>query len=223
MGVAQEALKSLREKLLDTTYRNKLINFKHAKRGCLRVIDELPNQLIETLLDGKSMRFIPIEEPKRKELLDEGYIHIDSETNEDVKVKKDPTAEEWAKIKGFDTSYDVPSNSDTVEQSKHEDSDIQTLLYPYEMESNLKTLYQTSRSSISETGANILYLCFGFLEWEDGLDRKAFAPLISIPTTLEKGRLNANKGIYEYSISHSGEEVVVNLSLKEKLKNDLGV
>ena len=60
---ALRALESLRKRLLDLTARNRLINFRHTKRGSLRVIDELPNQLTETLLKDKEMRFVPISEP----------------------------------------------------------------------------------------------------------------------------------------------------------------
>ena len=44
---------------------------------------------------------------------------------------------------------------------------IQTLLYPYELETRLKNLLQTAESAIQEMGANILYLIFSFLEWFD--------------------------------------------------------
>lgn len=44
------ALERLRMRLLDLTARNRLIHFRHTKRGSLRIIDELPNQLVEKLL-----------------------------------------------------------------------------------------------------------------------------------------------------------------------------
>ena len=46
---AYQALDNLRMRLLDLTARNRLINFRHTKGGSLRVIDELPDQLLETL------------------------------------------------------------------------------------------------------------------------------------------------------------------------------
>ena len=189
----------------------------------MRIIDELPDQLTETLLSGSKMKFIPIADPKRQELIKEGYIDVDPITNKDVITKKRPTAKEWAKIQGFDTSYRVPSDcSDNNE--KHTDKNIQTVMYPFEMEATLKKIHQLAKTSINETGSNILYLSFGFLEWKDDTqDRSAVAPLFLLPVTIDKGHLNKVKKVYEYTISHSGDEVVANLSLKEKLKNDFGL
>ena len=47
---ALAALENLRNRLLDLTTRNRLINFRHTRGASLRVIDELPDQLTETLL-----------------------------------------------------------------------------------------------------------------------------------------------------------------------------
>ena len=222
MDIKLNALDNLRNRLLDLTFRNKLISFKHNK-SCLRIIDELPDQLVETLLSGSKMKFIPISEPKRRELVEEGYIDIDPVTKKDIISKKQPTAKEWAKVKGFNTSYRVPSDY-SDDDEKHSDKNIQTVMYPFEMEATLKKVHQLAKTSINETGSNILYLSFGFLEWKDDTqDRSAVAPLFLLPVTIDKGHLNNEKKVYEYTISHSGDEVVENLSLKEKLKNDFGL
>ena len=151
MDIKYNALKNLRNRLLDLTFRNKLINFKHNK-SCLRIIDELPDQLTETLLSGSKMKFIPIPEPRRLELIDEGYIDIDPITKKDVISKKRPTAKEWAKIKGFKTSYQVPDADAEDDSEKHQDKDIQTVMYPFEMEATLKKIHQLAKTSINETG-----------------------------------------------------------------------
>ena len=157
-------MESLRKRLLDLTARNPLINFRHSKRGSLRIIDELPNQLVETLLDDTEMRFLAIPEPTEKELIEEGYLKLDEESQQIIRLRKDPTADEWAKRCGFDISYEVPEPVSSMAPDKHTDRGIQTLLYPYEMEALLRSLYQTAESAIQEMGTNILYLAFGFLE-----------------------------------------------------------
>ena len=53
-------LEGLRKRLLDLTRRNKLLNFKHTNAMSLRIIDELPNKLVETLLCDKAMKFEPV-------------------------------------------------------------------------------------------------------------------------------------------------------------------
>ena len=222
MDSALNALENLRMRLLDLTARNRLINFRHTKTASLRIIDELPNQLTELLLDEKELSFLPIPEPTKDELIEAGYIEVDDETGQVIRVKKDPSAEEWAKWKGINTSYEVPESSDGVEDDRHEDNAIQTLLFPYELETRLRGLRQKAESAIEETGANILYLAFGFLEWFDNRDseKTRLAPLFLVPTRLIKGRLNTLTGTYEYRLSYSGEEIIPNLSLREKLRMD---
>lgn len=159
------ALENLRMRLLDLTARNRLINFRHTKGASLRIIDELPDQLTETLLAEKEMRFLPVSEPTKQQLIEIGYIEIDKETGQEKRLKKDPTAEEWARWLGLEASYEVPTMSSNLSQDKYSDKAIQTSLFPYELETRLRGLRQKANSAIEESGANILYLAFGFLEW----------------------------------------------------------
>lgn len=222
---AHRALENLRMRLLDLTARNRLVNFRHTKRGSLRVIDELPNQLVETLLAETEMRFQAILEPTEEELIEAGYLEFDEEKQQLVRLRGDPTAEEWARQLGFATSYEVPEPAADEASDKHSDTAIQTLLYPYEMEARLKSLLQASESAIQEMGANILYLAFGFLEWFDanGSDSPRTAPLFLVPVRLHKGRLNETTRTYEYTLSYSGEDIIPNLSLREKLRADFAM
>ncbi|MDO9567219.1 MAG: DUF4011 domain-containing protein [Candidatus Desulfaltia sp.] len=218
------ALENLRKRLLDLTARNRLINFRHTKRGSLRIIDALPNQLLATLLAEKEIRFLPVLEPTRKELISDGYIEINEETGQEVSLLKYPTAEEWAKRLGSATSYEVTKPSTDKPDDKHVDTTIQTLLYPYELDARLKNLLHTAGLAIQEMGTNILYLAFGFLEWFDNAnDDERIAPLFLLPVILHKGRLNPKTKVYEYTLSYSGEDIIPNLSLREKLRVDFAM
>ena len=180
-NTALQALENLRMRLLDLTARNRLINFRHTKRGSLRIIDELPDQLVEALLSENEMNFLPVPEPTLEDLVAAGYVKIDEVTGQEVRLRKDPTAEEWAKHLGLATSYEVPTPSTEDVDGRHADTAIQTLLYPYELEVRLKNLMQTSESAIQEMGANILYLSFGYLEWFDSSnDNPRIAPLFLV-------------------------------------------
>jgi superfamily I DNA and/or RNA helicase/very-short-patch-repair endonuclease len=218
-------LESLRVRLLDLTSKNRLLNFKHTKTSALRVIDELPNQLVDTLLSGEKMRFVAVPEPTEAQLIEAGYLARAEDSHEIIVIKERPNAEAWAKHLGLATSYEVPVHSDNDEQDKHNDDKIQSLLYPYEMEKVLKGLFQKARLSMEETGVNILYLAFGFVEWPESTDEKKtrLAPLFMLPVSLTKGNLNKQENIYEYTLNYSGEEVLPNLSLREKLKNDFAM
>lgn len=227
--LASEALEVMRKRLLDLTLRNKLINFKHGRQS-LRIIDELPNQLVETLLSGSEMTFVAIDEPTEQELIDENLLELDVSSDDqpslistEHKKNKYPTAREWAKIKGLCVNYEVPANYSESLEDKHTDKKIQTLLYPHELETVLKRIFQISNSSMLETGTNILFLSFGFLEWKEGGKDPVLAPLFLLPVSIKKGRLNKKKRIYEYTIQFSDESIIPNLSLKEKLRNEFGM
>jgi hypothetical protein len=150
-GTVVRALENLRRRLLDLTARNRLINFRHTKGTSLRIIDELPDQLVATLLAETEMRFLPIAEPGRTQLIQAGYIKIDRETAQQVTLKKYPSADEWARHLGFQTSYEVPELLVEEPAGKHKDKAIQTLLFPHELETRLRNLRQKAESAIQET------------------------------------------------------------------------
>ncbi len=215
-----EALKTIRNKLLDLTSRNRLLNFRHRKTGMVRVVDEMPDQLANEILSGHCVTFIPINEPTHDELIKHGYIRID-ENDQEIQVKAYPSAKEWAKVKGIDTNLELPQTINTTDK-KHNDKNIQSLLYPGELEAQLRSIRQKANTAIEETGANILYLAFGFLEWyEDSKSEIArYAPLYLIPVKIDRAKLDKKLGTYGYSIEFTGEEIISNLSLREKLKYD---
>ena len=184
-NTAQEALQKMRDKLLDLTARNPLLNLRHT-RTSLRVVDELPNQLAETLLNEKEMRFLPALEDYRRE------------------------------ESTLDAGYEAPELSPEEWHRRHTDNEIQTLFYPAELERRrLSTLRQKANLAIEEMGTNILYLALGFLEWYDELDdsKPRLAPLFLLPIQLTKGSLDTKTYTYRYTIKYSGEDIMPNLCL----------
>ncbi len=214
----EQIIETLRKRLLDLTSRNRLINFKHNK-SCLRIIDELPDQLTEKLLADQEMYFTPIPNPSDKDLNENNPSE-----NELEGTPKMPTAEEWAIHLGLSTDYEMPTPSIAEPEEKHTDTKIQTLLYPYELENRLKNILQKGELAIREMGTNILYLAFGFLEWFDNdNENSCIAPLFLVPANLQKGKLEARTKTYQYTLKYSGEDIIPNLSLKEKLLSDFGM
>ena len=50
--------------MLDLSAHNPLLNFKHGRSNrYVRIVDELPNQIVAKLLDGKPMGFEPVPRP----------------------------------------------------------------------------------------------------------------------------------------------------------------
>jgi hypothetical protein len=62
-------IEAIRQKLLDTSKRNRLISFRHneSSRDHVRVIDELHDFLFQNLKDGKTFKFKSLPDPNERE------------------------------------------------------------------------------------------------------------------------------------------------------------
>ena len=205
------SLENIRLKLLDLTMRNKLLNYaKNGRKKRLIIVDEQPDQIYDMLVnDEKTMLFDPVPFPKKEELDENG---------------EKPDVAVYAANLGINTQREAPKPSnETI--AKHTDHHIQTLHYPDEMERILKKNFAEAKQAIEETGANMLYLIIGFLEWKEAehSDVSRFAPLVMIPVKLKKERLDKKTLTYRYQVSYTGEDIVSNLTLKEKFKRDFGL
>ena len=211
-----EALEGLRKKLLDLTAHNPLLNFRHGRSNrYLRIVDELPSQVSDTLLDGKSMKFGPVPKPSEQEL---EFWKTETDSTQD------PKPDEWAEREGIDTSFDVPDVSRQGIGRRHGDKLLQTLHFPVQLEARLGNIAKLARTSIEETGVNMLHLAVGYLEWyeDESSTQPRQAPLITIPVSLDKGKLDPKTRTYEYQLSYSGEDCQDNVSLAARLEADFG-
>lgn len=217
------SLESVRKKLLDLTGRNQLVNYKLSNQSCVRIIDEVPDQIFEQLQAGKVFTFIPVPNPTEKELLAEGYLRKD-DSGKIVKEKPEPKAEQWAKSLGLNTTYELPVIGNATDK-RHNDLNIQTLMFPNELEARLRTIRSKAETAVEESGSNILYIVLGFLEWYESTNSelKRYAPLFTLPVKLERTRLDKNMGVYRYTISLKDEGLIGNITLREKLANDFDV
>lgn len=221
-----KSLEALRKKLLDLTGRNTLLNYRHPKAGCIRIIDELPDQIVKVLKSEKSLTFLDVPEPTKQELIDNGYIEIDTDTKEVKNSKELPTAKQWAKHLGFDTSYELPHQEVSNEEKEHhQDANLQSVLYASQLDAYLHRIRSISETAIEESGASILFLGIGFLEWYDSSrsDIKRLAPLYTLPVQLLRSRKISKQGKFQYSISLKDDGLITNITLKEKLANDFNL
>ncbi|MDD3813128.1 MAG: DUF4011 domain-containing protein [Desulfocapsaceae bacterium] len=200
-----EAIERLRKRLLDLSSRNRLLNYRHPKGRSVQIADEPNSNLVFERIydDGKAVPFKYVPEPDPKSY--EG---------------KRPEAKLQAARIGISTSFEFsPSQTETQGRRLH---GIQTLLYPADLERQLRKIASEARTAIEETGSNMLYLVFGFLEFYDSedSDRPLLAPLISLPVTLVREGIAPDTRTYQYSVMHSGEDLAENHTLREKVRRD---
>ncbi|ONI58522.1 DUF4011 domain-containing anti-phage protein Hhe [Candidatus Liberibacter solanacearum] len=105
------------------------------------------------------------------------------------------------------------------------DNQIQTAYFQDKLEFVLRAINEKSQSSIRETGTSILYVVLGFLEWyeADDYENPRLAPLFTIPVSLERRNSASQSSLSQYQLRYTGEEILLNFSLKEKLQSDFGI
>jgi very-short-patch-repair endonuclease len=126
-----------------------------------------------------------------------------------------------AKAHGIDPSYDLPLALERP-APRHSDDFLQTLLYPDQMDAKLAAIRSAARTLEQDAGITALYTAIGFLEWYESRDSREphFAPLLFVPVDLEK---HLARGVYVYRVAGRGDDVEVNVTLAEKLRQDFGL
>ena len=236
-----EAVERIRRKLLDLTLRNPLLSFSSRRRR-IQVIDEIPDQLYRQLLRGDEMTLKPVPSPEavgpepgaRPDLpIDPEGSAIPAGTQSSSwsrpprrRSSRGSTVpvEDAARSAGLNPKTDLPltPSPERSTDPRHADRFIQTLHYSADLERIGAALAKESQLLIDETGANLLQLVFGFLEWQDiegGQSR--LAPLILFPAVLTR-RIVQRHG-FEYLVRQADDDASANVSLQEKLKQEFGI
>lgn len=176
-------------KLLDLSLRNNLLNFKASKRA-IKLDAPDPGQLEDRLADGNTLRLRPHPELMNGADLRDRAIH-ESRTNEDLYKQHALDALRRDEVLvGIDAK---------------------------ELDARLTELYRTAKSSLSEGGANTLFLAVGFLTWNrENDDVKRFrAPLILIPVILNRRSMREG-----FSLTLHDDEARFNPTLVQMLRQD---
>ncbi|MGU2910498.1 DUF4011 domain-containing protein [Acinetobacter baumannii] len=182
---AYDSLESIRKRLLDTSSRNALLNYKFPRGKCIQFIETTPNFIFKALNEKKILDLIPIPKPTEVEIRN---YYGDGNKNSGRSKEQEPSAEAWAKHLGFQTSFELIQSDSISSSDTTKNDDLQSLLYPKDLEARVKYIRQQAESFINETGSNVLYIAIGFLEWSESKDSnlKRLAPLFTLPVKIEK-------------------------------------
>lgn len=198
--LVRRGLENIRKRLLDLTNRNKLISFRHA-RSSIRIVDVDLDAIYRDLLEDEKLAFVPVPEPSRE--------HV-------AEIGEKPSAKDYAEYLGWSTSYDLTKGA---AQTKC----LPVLYYQEDFETVVRKIGTSARTAIEESGANILHLVFGFLEWRESDDSTQIrqAPLLVVPVSLITPK--AKEEDRSVRLQYTGEDLTTNLSLVEKLRRDFGL
>lgn len=97
---------------------------------------------------------------------------------------------------------------------------LQTRLSLSKLDKRLTKIFREERTLEEEHGLSTLFLAIGFLRWfdSDSSEEESYAPLILVPVTLQ--RVQGKEG---YVLDGRDDEIIVNVSLREKIKADFGI
>jgi very-short-patch-repair endonuclease len=207
-GPLLEALGKLRSSLLNLTGQNRLLNFKHTAAKSLQFVhSDLDATFNELVFNGNRVQLLPLSEPDEEELI---------EVNGRIKR---PDNREYAQGCGISCSYDLDANAHVARKGQAHGARLQTLYYCDQLGTHGRKLDREARLAIEETGANMLHLVVGFLEYLDrpGGDTLWLAPLLCVPVAIER---TEGLPFPKFHLSATGEELAANLSLREKLLRD---
>ena len=188
----ESRLEVWKNKLLDLGRRNRLLNYKETSKSTLRIT--YPDY--ETLFDSLVRNERPISFP-RPPIEDD---NPEQENSTGSMIKDEEHVDDYGGI-------------GSLIRTNKKINDLQRVL---------RGLRNKAKIAIEEQGINILYLCFGFLNWTDdnytGARTSFTSPLILVPVTLTIESITS-----PYVITLHEDEIVVNPTLAYKLFSDYGI
>lgn len=189
-------LELLRQKLLDLSLNNNLLNYTPSKKRTVEIKNENISEIYDLLvIQEKIMRF-----------------------------KADPNAVKKTTKKNAEADFDAAAGAEEEEEAgflkglrkkKENESTVVMLETPYHADELEERLFHANNQAISifeEQGYPILYLAAGFLKWTDGTKKSFKAPLILIP--VEFKRVGPKR---RFTVHWTGDDIFASITLKAKL------
>ena len=192
-----------KEKLIDLTKRNRLLNFKITKNASIRIIDEIPTELFRILVaQSKQMKFLPIKDnpedtPEEQRLSREALnVGIEFKAQEFEKYERESLA------------------------NKHIDNYLQTNLPEKDLTKVLRKINTAAKNAMDDLGYNTLFLTLGSIVWyeSDSSDIKYESPLILLPIQLVRQNMND-----VFRVEYNDEDIILNPAIILQLKKEFHI
>ena len=189
----QDRLERWRNKLLDLSKNNRLLNFRESAKVVPLVLHDIA-QLEDCLNLGKAFHIYPASEMIS-----------------------------GADFRDYATLYKSILNDPITNYLKEElkSCRIHSSYEEGKLDSKLLAIFRQARADIEEGGCNTLHIALGFLEWcekEDVNKRHCKAPILLVPVKLERKSISEG-----FTLTRADEDTVVNITLLEMLSQDFGM
>ncbi len=211
LDVAGE-LRRARQSLLDLSTSNRLLSLPKPG-GTARIVavhDEKASEVFRLLVDEKRAL---------------SFLDDPAQTAAETARQRSKTGPSGDMTDDPDTDGEsLPQPQENGEgegaAARHRDTRLQTALPSGRLQKRLFDLAYDARLLLEEQGVNILYFAMGALRWReaDASDIERRAPLLLVPVQLERRGAGSR-----FAMSWTEEELVGNISLHLRLKNDFGI
>ena len=197
------------ELLLDTGKRNNLINFKDSKTVTVEVV--YPD--VATLFSkAEHSATFEVYDPKSSDNENaEELVEVVEPSEQSDEIQKEIFEEKCITKEGYLRLYErclKKSNQILI---------YNPFLNPIKV---LRNIGKRAKIAIEETGVNIAYMAFGFINWIENENSQYVmqAPILLVPISIEN-----DSSIDPYSIRITESDIIVNPTFLFKLKNDYGI
>ncbi|WP_321471524.1 DUF4011 domain-containing protein [uncultured Paludibaculum sp.] len=190
-----------------------------ARQAIIKLFDDTRKRLVET---GTRNRLVHVNRANTRG----NVLNIVNERSDDVyALLLGGTTMRFAAL-GQDKSEDreqvvlADDGEHGFDEERYTDHQLDTRLGPNALQKKLLKIAREAQTAEEESGVNLLYLALGFLTWYEDksstLPREA--PLVLIPV-----KLCRNARTSTYDIRARDEDVLTNLPLQQRLKDDFGI
>jgi hypothetical protein len=194
-------------------------NDRPDKSALSKLFDETRKRLVET---GTRNRLVHVNRKNNRATV----VNVVNERSEDVY----PILGSGKAMRFLAIGRDQDGDGDSIkladpgepgfDAERYTDAQLETRMGPDALQKRLLKIAREAQTAEEESGVNILYLALGFLTWlEDktsAIQREA--PLILLPVQLTR-----NQRTSTYEIRLRDDEVVTNLPLQQRLREDFGL
>lgn len=201
---------SWKEKLLDLSRRNNMVDFSATKTKSLPTKDTDRHE-IAAQLAGDDDLYVWKPDPDEKASSDENTENQNTDLQQiarDVIDESSDTRDENAESEEYSDDLSRPSN------------ELISIRDPEETDNSLYNISLNQRKYLQEKGVDPLYLALGMLEWYsvDYSDTKLRSPLFLVSVSIERETVS-DQDRHDYVLS-SDNDVILNPALRKKLKSE---
>ena len=204
MSMTLERIEEWRGHLLDTSKRNRLVNFKTGWGGGIALIGPASVDLWRKLVADEAVLTFPW----KRDLVD-----LPAEAALEVGTGSSPGEEQNGRIEATSTDSIALCLASPRLRRDH----VLTSLTDDQLSARMKRLELNSREAESELGVNTLYVAFGTLRWyeSEDSDEPVTSPLLLVPVRINRQTIES-----PWVIRPEEDEIRRNDTLAELMRSD---